>query len=275
MNMDQNPSASEAVAVGRCSGRVSPNPLPLKPLCHICANLDIGLSHFLITNKSTGEGNATKATQTVRSGTTSTLLGSLGHVHSRAESCPLCRLASKTVRQCGQDNVNEETALLLTWELDGRKRDKGDGHMVNRTRRLRLTWKDIDDISQHVYLVMVVAPEKGGYQSSEAYAMSTPDSHFLGRRSLKVKERLALIKSWIDICVGKHATECSRMRGMELGLLNLVNDTYLGVIDVVDMQLKSLPVDGRGVPKPYVALSYVWGNHAKLKVSYITTRRIS
>ena len=180
---------------------------------------------------------------------------------------------SKTVRQDGREKVNEDTVLLLTWELDGRKRDNRDGHMVNRTRRLRLSWTDIDDMPQHVYLIMVVPPEKGGYQSSEAYAMSTPDSHFLGRRNLKFKERHALMKSWIDICVSKHATPCSRIRGTELGLLKLVGDTYFGVIDVVDMQLKSLPVDGTGIPKRYVALSYVWGSPASLKGSYITTRR--
>ncbi|KAL2292367.1 hypothetical protein FJTKL_09345 [Diaporthe vaccinii] len=52
----------------------------------------------------------------------------------------------------------------------------------------------------------------------------------------------------------------------------LVQATYFGVIDVLDMQLKPLPLAADGSPEKYVALSYGWENTANPQGRHITTR---
>lgn len=66
------------------------------------------------------------------------------------------------------------------------------------------------------------------------------------------------MKSWIDFCVEKHGPSCQNKHGKSSEFNELISGTYFGVIDVIDTQLKRLPiVDGK--PERYVALSYVWG----------------
>lgn len=53
--------------------------------------------------------------------------------------------------------------------------------------------------------------------------------------------------------------------------MQLVKGTYFGVLDVIDMQLKELPVVN-GEPQRYVALSYIWGKHPVSQSPHVTTR---
>ena len=104
----------------------------------------------------------------------------------------------------------------------------------------------------------------------------------------------ALIKSWLDLCRETHQGPCSddTFMGQSVDFGDIVSQSYFGVIDVLDMQLTSLPfethanysemivpdqddVDDEPVPglqirrskpynrkikhAPYMALSYVWG----------------
>ena len=103
-----------------------------------------------------------------------------------------------------------------------------------------------------------------------------------------------LIKSWLDLCLKTHPSPCRDDTSMEQSIEfgNMISQSYFGVIDVLDMQLTSLPFEtgasdgaidvrdkncdddervpgpqvggkksnvGRIKHAPYVALSYVWG----------------
>ncbi|KAK0707287.1 heterokaryon incompatibility protein-domain-containing protein [Lasiosphaeris hirsuta] len=82
------------------------------------------------------------------------------------------------------------------------------------------------------------------------------------------------MKSWIDLCVKKHGSGCQNKHGKSSEFRQLVESTYFGVIDVIGMQLKPLPIVS-GQPECYVALSYVWGGGGHPSTSqkpYTTTR---
>ncbi|KAJ5632960.1 hypothetical protein N7490_009299 [Penicillium lividum] len=81
------------------------------------------------------------------------------------------------------------------------------------------------------------------------------------------------MKSWIDLCVKDHEL-CRDNHGSDRAFQDLIKQSYFGVIDVADMQLKSLPCKEGGLPEPYVALSYVWGGQkAQDDPVYTTSRR--
>lgn len=160
--------------------------------------------------------------------------------------------------------------LSLTWEVDGRQALKDDRH-VNRTRRLRVTWTGNEGVDQDVYLVLV---DPGGIRqtNSEAYAIPATDSHFLGRGLIESKDNQSLIKSWVDLCVGKHGNNCRLNHGSTKDFKKLVKGTYFGVIDVVDLCLKELPFNSEGKPADYIALSYVWDKGNSGESPYTTIR---
>lgn len=122
---------------------------------------------------------------------------------------------------------------------------------------------------------MLVAPQDPLRPISDASAEYQKEYHFLGRGFGDQQEKQALMKSWIDICVnnrnGDHEL-CRNNHGTDEAFKSLTKQTYFGVIDVVDMQLKSLPRrEEDDTPEPYVALSYVWGQ--KEAQPYRTIRR--
>lgn len=82
------------------------------------------------------------------------------------------------------------------------------------------------------------------------------------------------MRDWLDMCVHGHGETCSDTHGTSRDFLKLIDETYFGVIDVLDMQLKSLPTlqqpDGTRSPDKYVALSYVWGKGSE-RTRYVTT----
>lgn len=95
--------------------------------------------------------------------------------------------------------------------------------------------------------------------------------HFLGREFSDQKEKQALIKSWLDLCLKEHGLPCLDTHDTEGEFMELVKETYFGVIDVTDMQLKGLPIK-EGKPERYVALSYVWGREPHDEQPYTTVR---
>ncbi|KAI0168751.1 heterokaryon incompatibility protein-domain-containing protein, partial [Pestalotiopsis sp. NC0098] len=123
---------------------------------------------------------------------------------------------------------------------------------------------------ESVYMVLVT-PKGSRRINSDAYAASAKESHFLGRGLVDNKEKQALMKSWIDICVEKHGANCRNTDAMKPDFKKLIRSTFFGVVDVVDMQLKPLPIVN-GKPERYVALSYVWGKSHLRDKPYTTTR---
>jgi hypothetical protein len=190
-------------------------------------------------------------------------------VHERRNGCRFCDLVWRAVRSHGGRRVLPKANIFLTWEIDGRQ-IAADGRLVNRTRRIRLSWQENDGKIDYVYLVFV-APIKARRLNSDAYTGSATDVHFLGRGPVDSREKHALMKSWIDLCSEKHGPGCHDKHGTKAQFKKLIEGTYFGVIDVVDMQLKALPmIDGE--PEQYVAISYVWGKPPVGEVPYTTTR---
>lgn len=183
-----------------------------------------------------------------------------GDVKRKEDSCRLCGLLSRAVKRYSSGNVHDTAKLFLTWEIDGRKAVENDQH-VNLTRRLRVRWNEIAGARQDMYLVLV-APKSSRHINSDAYAAFGKHNHFLGRGLIEPNEKQSLIKSWIDLCVkghGKNTSDCHTTHGSTKDFKGLIKGTHFGVIDVVDMCLKELPLDSNGNPERYVALSYVWG----------------
>lgn len=187
----------------------------------------------------------------------------------RSSNCRFCDLAYRAVQRYSGIRVSADTRLILTWEIDGRQTGKGKT-VINRTRRIRLSWKKTSGKEESVYLVLV-APKGSRRINSDAHAASAKDSHFLGRGLVDKKEKQALMKSWIDLCVEKHGPKCKNTHAMKPDFKRLIKSTFFGVIDVIDMQLKPLPIVN-GKPERYVALSYVWGKTHLKDRPYTTTR---
>ncbi|KAL9113464.1 MAG: hypothetical protein Q9227_002505 [Pyrenula ochraceoflavens] len=159
------------------------------------------------------------------------------------------------------------THVSLAWEVDGRQ-NIGTGKLLNRTRRLRLCWLDQYNDETSVYFILI-APTKP--RVSHTGAVEAVNPQFLARTPAKVPEKQALMKSWIDLCVNRHGAICKETHSAKDDYFKLVSSTFFGVVDVVDMQLKSLPFV-KDEPERYVALSYVWGKRSPGKARYVTTR---
>ncbi|GES66267.1 HET-domain-containing protein [Aspergillus terreus] len=252
-------------------------------LCYRCRSLDLTIDKFIIRQGSSAtdiphdpqryEPKRAKSTFQVKSGKSLKHVKLLGKLHENSRTCQLCGLIYRTIVRYGKQNVNDETSCSLTWEVHGREYQEGHG-FINKTRRIRLSWNEISGNQQEAYL-MLVAPQDPLRPISDASAEYQKEYHFLGRGFGDQQEKQALMKSWIDICVnnrnGDHEL-CRNNHGTDEAFKTLTKQTYFGVIDVVDMQLKSLPRrEEDDTPEPYVALSYVWGQ--KEAQPYRTIRR--
>lgn len=157
------------------------------------------------------------------------------------------------------------TQLFVAWEVDGRER-KGGGQLVNRSRRIRVSWKEGTENGSGgpgvtaatgrrdcVYLVLMA--------QQRAAPNASAHNRFLGRAWPTQESKQELMRGWIDTCAGRHGGGCSEWHGSGPEFMQLLEGTYFGVIDTLDMQLKPLPIVN-GQPARYVALSYVWGNQS-------------
>ena len=186
----------------------------------------------------------------------------------------------------------DSAQCYVNWELDGRafSRDQ-DGRVNGRTRRIHLIWDD--ERLKDCYLVFV-APESYLRPNSDARPVWGNEALFLGRTIDTETGNKALIKSWLELCRKTHQGPCRDDPTMESSIEfgDIMSQSYFGVIDVLDMQLTSLPsktntaysdmvvrdsygLDDEPGPgpqvrgnriyntrithEPYVALSYVWG----------------
>ena len=204
------------------------------------------------------------------SGTAKKPFATLKDVQAKRRACPFCGLVCRAVERYSRGKTESSATLFLSWEVDGRQTTTGNERLINRTRRIRLSWREKDGKEEHVYLVLV-APTSARRPNSDAYAAQATQTHFLGRGRVDSTEKQALIKSWIDLCVKKHDSNCQKKHGTRAEFKKLIEGTFFGVIDVTDMQLKALPVTD-GEPARYVALSYVWGKRPMGEYTYTTTR---
>ncbi|GAB1316997.1 hypothetical protein MFIFM68171_07207 [Madurella fahalii] len=230
-------------------------------LCQDCRKIDLSIDKFLIGSRAPTAGRMTQRRWWKRRGKYAwprevpRKCSALCAHFTRGARSVVC--ANSPGERLDATAVDELAQVFLTWEVDGRQRAPGTNRLVNRTRRIRLTWTELSGKEENVYLVFV-ARASAHMLNSDAYATKATHTHFLGRGSSETKERQALMKSWVDLCVDKHGPDCQNKHGGSSEFKKLLNSTYFGVIDVVDMQLKRLPVTN-DVPERYVALSYHGG----------------
>lgn len=228
----------------------------------------------------------------LKSRSTRKSLGKLADIRGRSENCPFCSLVIQSTLPVDKSRMYDSARCYLNWELDGRafSRDH-DGRANGRTRRIHLVWDD--ERLKDLYLVFV-APERYLRPNSDARTVWGNEALFLGRTIDTEKGNQALIKSWLELCRNTHRGPCRDDTTMESSVEfgDIISQSYFGVIDVLDMQLTSLPSktntaysdmvvrdrydrDDGPFPKPqiresrvyntrithepYVALSYVWG----------------
>ena len=228
----------------------------------------------------------------LKSRSTRKSLGSFADIQGRSESCPFCFLVIQSTLPVDNIRTYGSAQCYINWELDGRafSRDQ-DGPVNGRTRRIHLVWDD--GRLKDSYLVFV-APERYLRPNSEARPVWGNEALFLGRAIDGEMGNQALIKSWLDLCRKTHQGPCRDDTMMESSLefSDVISQSYFGVIDVLDMQLTSLPSKtnmaysdmvvphqhyseyesgplqqvrgskpyiGRTTHEPYIALSYVWG----------------
>jgi hypothetical protein len=252
-------------------------------MCELCESLDISIDRFVIGKVNSLQApNSQRALSTrkayqLRSGTEDIDLGNLQIISGKAaharQSCKLCALIEKAVRSHSRSDLLDDQLVKCTlrWEVDGHEAVSPPFEpmrVVNRTRRLRLMWNVGETKQMEAFLVFFprsnpLAP------NSDAFSQWDKQKHHLGREIEQGKGKQALIKSWLDLCRKNHGSDCKVKVTHSREFAKLLDETYFGVIDVVDMQLKPLPKDERGRPARYAALSYVWG---KLERSYMSVR---
>ncbi|GKZ26586.1 hypothetical protein AbraIFM66951_002815 [Aspergillus brasiliensis] len=253
---------------------------PKTLLCDQCLTLDLRVDKFIIEagpslldiSKYTQyyQPRKSKGQFRVKSGRDWEHFSTLQKLSERRQTCPLCDLIYRAISRYGK-NIDDATSCSLSWEVHGREPEGSGKGFVNKTRRLKLIWGEISGHQREVYL-MLVAPHDPLQPISDASAKYRKGNHFLGRGFEDRKEKQALMKSWIDLCVKDHEL-CRDNHGTDEEFKDLIKQSYFGVVDVVDMQLKSLPLKSDGSPEPYVALSYVWGQKVQDEPTYTTTRR--
>ncbi|KAI2462737.1 heterokaryon incompatibility protein-domain-containing protein [Annulohypoxylon bovei var. microspora] len=249
-------------------------------LCSRCAKLDLRTEKFIIKNRTTTIPHRRNHSDfdimemtvdsnfALRTGELPHEFASLDQLRANSIQCHFCSFISNAVERYSGHDIPGNTKCYLTWQIDGRGEDT-EKRTINRTRRLRLSWGS-DVHNGQVYLVLAASNDalRTGLYPSSPMAKGT---YSLGREFHDQTEKQALIKSWLDHCHKEHDATCSETHGTVEEHLKLVKETYFGVIDVVDMQLKSLPIENN-IPARYVALSYVWGSDQK-KPRYMSTQK--
>ncbi|PHH92157.1 hypothetical protein CDD83_8640 [Cordyceps sp. RAO-2017] len=223
-----------------------------------------------------------------KSGNTIKDFACFGQLDEARHRCSFCDLLWKAIHRYSDGEIGDSCGCSLTWEVDGRQMESGwsrdgrrietdqsqDNHLpyMRSTRRIRVTWHEDSGRTQEVHVVCV-APEDPTRPNSDASDHWTAEhTHFLGRDLGNGQEKHALIRGWLKMCQEEHGQACRDAHGTEREFKELIGETYFGVVDVADLQLKRLPLDRRGEPAPFVALSYVWGRLEDDEPPYCTTR---
>jgi hypothetical protein len=203
----------------------------------------------------------------LKSGNGTYLLGALRDIQARGEACPLCFLVAKSVEKptkaaetdpripnhvpsapSGVDPSNLHAICHVNWEIDGRDNDAAG--IKSRTRRLHLHWSK--QTLKDSYLVFV-APQRLFDFNSDAQGSWEKEAFFLGRELRTDGNNQVLMKSWLDQCHQHHGDVCAGDQSKEF--VEMATQSYFGVIDVLDMCLKSLPRRTAETPEADSSLS--------------------
>lgn len=259
-------------------------------LCPRCMDLRLSANHFKVGRLSDdgsqrgvfapyeGLPNKISSNFSIRTGN-SRKFATIEELRLTCPICDLCWLALEAIERYSSKSLPRVTQCLLTWEVDGRSEttsSNGDRfgqsiRNINKTRRLKLSWPTgtTGDAGQ-VYLVLAVPPGRPG-QIRNSLFPPLQDTHSLGRVFHDHAEKQTLMRHWLSSCCDEHQSTCESTHGNTEDFMQIVEGTYFGVIDVLEMCLTQLPreKDTQRRPKRYVALSYVWGR--SLEKPYVTT----
>ncbi|KAI3317941.1 heterokaryon incompatibility protein-domain-containing protein [Xylariaceae sp. AK1471] len=219
-----------------------------KSLCCRCKKIGLGPERFIVNTPTVAadiiwqpqryEPRKANSDFSLKSGTNHQDFATLEDLNKNKNSCSFCYLLCRAIHRYSGGvarKVDAKITCSLLWEVHGRVA-KSQSSFVNSTRRIRLSWDDRTGHTQEVFLLFV-APREASRPNSDA-----------------------------------HHDECCFTHGTEDEFNGLIKETYFGVIDVADMQLKSLPLNSKGDPEPFVALSYVWGQGKLNESPYVTNR---
>jgi hypothetical protein len=217
----------------------------------------------------------------LKSGSRLFQLGTFKDIEGRCDGCPFCSLVLKSLLENPEDSGPEKAAESVTevnvleiirsgpqkaffdslrdsksicfvnWEIDGRDNDPTSARKA-RTRRLHLHWDNKDDSkddSKDVpdsYLVFV-APERIYELNSDSQGSYERRDFYLARELKKDGNNQVLMKSWLDQCHQHHGSTCTGEQNAEF--VEMATRSYFGVIDVLDMCLKSLPLRPGKMPR--------------------------
>lgn len=261
-------------------------------LCQRCFDLGLSVNHFIVGRIS--ENNSRRRHRysmprisdggarnfQIRTGA-SHIFATVQELRSNAW-CGFCKLALDAIVRHSNNDPPGSAKCSLTWEVDGRSERSGpdtgnigtSNRTVNKTRRLKLSCSGASDgKAGQVYLVLAVPPSFPG-QSKDSVLGPPQETHSLGRLFYDHTEKQTLMRKWLSSCCKEHESTCAATHGDMDDFSKLVQETYFGVIDVLDMRLTPLPMensgDGESRPKRYVALSYVWGK-SSTNHPYMTT----
>jgi hypothetical protein len=246
------PEPGEAKTVTNSTVRVK---VGLKKLCESCQQLDLGVDKFVTYDgaskqpKKASGHSGHQSEFSLKSGNRTFNIGSFEDIYARSATCPFCFLTMKSVEVPALASVAWLAQCYVTWEIDGRHNDRTMARKA-RTRRLHLHWdhKDFKDS----YLVFV-APQQLFDFNSDSQGSWQREAFFLGRELRGDGNNQVLMKSWLDQCHEHHGKACAGDYGPEF--VDMADQSYFGVIDVLDMCLKSLPcrapkAESRGPPPP-------------------------
>lgn len=223
-------------------------------LCEKCQELELSVDKFVIYDgmfkapKKASGSAPPRADFSLKSGSGRFVLGKLDDVYERMTlGCPLCKLIFKSAESSYlvasnadvpfEHSFNVKQAICyINWEIDGRDSDPISGRRA-RTRRLHIHWghHSLPDS----YLVFV-APQRLFEFNSDSQGSWEKEAFFLGRELKANGNNQVLMKSWLDQCSRHHGSGCSGDKSDEF--LEMATQSYFGVIDCLDMCLKSLPL---------------------------------
>ncbi|KAI1498880.1 hypothetical protein F5X99DRAFT_420261 [Biscogniauxia marginata] len=128
-------------------------------------------------------------------------------VQSHGDECRLCNLLSRAVQRYSHDRAQPTTQLFITWEVNGRKLTPEDW-VVNRNRRIHLSWLENDGEEENVYLIFVAPRDR------------TNDSS--GAPTGVANGALNLMKGWTCLCIKSHGNNCQIKHGTRDEFMKLV-----------------------------------------------------
>lgn len=193
------------------------------------------------------------------------LIGCLEEILKEVKTCPLCSLVARSLLDSSMIAYGEKTwenssisdleskfkrhlraECHANWEVDGRS-STSPRSAKGLTRRIHLRWHDeklkdsplIPEKGPRDSYLVFVAPEKYLRFNADGSNVWEKEALFLGRRIIENEYSHVKMKSWLDLCRGRHDGKCANDCDQEFE--DMINQSYFGVIDVLDMCLKPLP----------------------------------